>query len=161
MQGNVVRAATDPAVHFTGAIANNGGIATEDLLLPLAIGAGGHCRSMLRHLVIQSVEQRAWEVALFTRRSFQQGPVGASAFLASWVFATASGKQYGAGLYVYQALNINLPYLDLDFENRSLPDAQRGGHLHLMLVNRSTVDPKSAGAAGAIEIVCYLEPTYG
>lgn len=160
MQGNVVRAATDPAVHFTGALAPSG-IATADLVLPLAIGAGGHCRSLLRHLVVLSKEQRAWEIALFTRRSFQTGPVGASAFLASWQFTAASGKQYGTSPYYYQAQNINLPYQDLDFADQTLPIESRGGMLHVMLVNRSQADSKSAGDAGLIEIVTYLEPTYG
>jgi hypothetical protein len=159
MQGNAFRAATDPAVHFRGALVTSA-IATENLRLPGAIGAGGHCRSVLRHLIVASVEQRAWEIALFSRRSFQSAPVGSSSFLASVQFAAGSGKQYNSGPFYYQATDINLPYLDLDFEDLSLPQDQRGGVLHLMLVNRSP-ENKSAGDAGLIEIVTYLEPTYG
>lgn len=160
MRGNAFRVATDPALHFVDALAT-GERTTIDLRLPLAIGAGGHSRSVLRHLTISSVEQRAWEIVLFSRRSFATKPVGSSAFLGSFQFASTNTKQYGVGTpFFYQATDLELPYYDLDFEDVDLPLNDRGGLLHLMLVNRSP-DAKSAGAAGAIEIVCYLEPTYG
>lgn len=159
MRGNAFRVVTDPTLHFTQPLVT-GESATVDLRLPIAIGAGGHCRSVLRHLVIASMEQRAWEVALFSSSSFQSAPIRVSAFLASWQFSAAAGKQYGSSPYYYQAQNIELPYLDLDFEDQSLPLDARGGQLHLMLINRS-VDPKSAGALGAVQLNCYLEPTYG
>lgn len=159
MRGNVVRVATNPETDFTGALVTSE-LATLDLLLPMAIAGGGHCRSILRHIVVSSVEQRAWEIAIFSRRSFQTTPVGQSAFLGSFQFAMAAGKQYGSGPYFYQAQNVDIPYADLDFEDQELPLDTRGNHLHLMLVNRSP-DPKSVGEAGAIEIVCFLEPTYG
>lgn len=159
MQGNVFLARTNPAVDFTGALAQNAS-ATVNLVLPMAIGAGGHCRTILRHLVIASMEQRAWELALFGRRSFQASPIGQSSFLATWRFTAADGRLFGSSPYYYQAANLMLPYRDMDFEDLALPLNSRGGQLHLMLLNRSP-DAKSAGAAGAIEVVCYLEPTYG
>ena len=160
MRGNVVRVATDPAAHFTQGLAT-GVIATLNLRLPYAIGAGGHSRCILRHLAVQSVEQRAWEIVLFARYTFAVGPVGSSEFLASFQFTAASSKQYGVGTpFFYWAPNIDLPYEDRDFEDAGLPLDARGGHLHLMLVNRSP-DAKSAGAAGALMITSYLEPTYG
>lgn len=159
MRGNVVPVRTDPAVDFTGTLVQNAS-ATLNLRLPLAIGAGGHCRSILRHLVIASLEQRAWELVLFARRSFQTAPIGQSAFIGAFRFAAADGRQYGSSPYYYQAQNIDLPYFDFDFEDRDLPADQRGGFLHLMLINRSP-DAKSAGAGGALQLACYLEPTYG
>jgi hypothetical protein len=160
MRGNVVRAATDPATQFTGALLT-AERATENLRLPLAIGAGGHSRAIIRHIVVTSMEQLAWEIVFFSRRSFATSPIGSSAFLMSVQFAAASSKQYGIGTpFYYQSIGVDLPYADLDFEDRTLPEDQRGGNLHLMLVNRSP-GAKTAGALGAIAIVCYLEPTYG
>lgn len=159
-RGNVFAARTDPVVHFTGALAQNA-IATENVRLPMAIAAGSHCRSILRHLVIFSVQNLVWEVALFGRRTFHGAAIAESSFLASWRFSTGSAIQYGGvGPFISQAPNIDLPYMDEDFENRALPLDQQGGHWHVLLVNRS-VTAKLAGAAGAVQIVGYLEPTYG
>jgi hypothetical protein len=161
MRGNVVRAATTPTTDFTGALAM-GASATLNLLLPLAIGAGGHSRCIVRHLVIASMEQLAWEVVFFSRKSFALSPIGSSAYLMSTQFSAGNSKQYGgSGPFYYQSTNIDLPYADHDFDDPTLPIADRvGGYLHLMLVNRSAI-AKTAGPLGAIEIVCYLEPTYG
>ncbi len=155
MQGNVFLAATDPAAHFLGAQAQNV-LATENVLLPFSIGAGMHARAVIRHLTIVSVQQLAWEVAFFGRSTFHNALVGPNSFLARFRFSSSEGVQYGSGPYCYHAANIDLPYADRDIDQ----GPQRGGQLHLLLTNRSPV-AKSAGADGAIQIVCFMEPTLG
>lgn len=159
MRGNIVAVRTDPAQHFTGALAQNA-IATLDLVLPLAIGAGGHSRAIVRQLIVSSIQALSWEVAFFSRYTFQTAPIGQSCFLGSFQFTQTSGKQYGSGPFYWQAQNVDLPYADADFEDLTLPKEARGGKLHLMLINRSTTG-KLAGDAGAIQLTSYLEPTYG
>lgn len=159
-RGNVYPTSTDPTRHFLGALDSNEG-ATLDLPLDTGIAAGRHCRSIVRHLTIIATQQYAWEVVFFSRRGFQMATLGENAFLAHWRFTASDGVTYPASpYYYYQAENIDLPYADHDFEDRALPDVQRGGNLHLLLVNRSPF-LKPAGAAGALMITAYLEPTYG
>lgn len=159
MRGNNVRVATDPEQHFTGALAQ-GEMALLDLRLPAAISAGAHCRAIIRALQVVSMEPRSWEVVLFNSRSFQTSPISNSAFLNNYQFAALSGRRYGQSPYFYIAPDLALPYHDHDINDQSLPLDERGYHLHLMLVNRSA-DPKSAGPDGAVQVVCYMEPTYG
>lgn len=159
-RGNVYPVSTDPALHFTGALAQNA-LATLDLPLDQGIAAGRHCRSIVRHLTIISAQALAWEVVFFSQRGFVLNPLVSNAFLCRWRFSGFNGTTYtGAPFFYYQADNIDLPYADADFENRTLPPDQRGGNLHLMLVNRS-LTAKLAGEAGAIKITAYMEPTYG
>jgi len=160
MRGNVVRVATDSTTLFTDALITTAS-ETENVILPGAIAAGKHCRSIIRHLVVASVQQLAWEIVFFATRNFATAPLIQSSYIASFQFAAGNSKQYTpAGPFYYQATNIDLPYQDLDFENLQLPQAERGGTLHVMLVNRSPT-AKLAGPTGAIQLVCYLEPTYG
>lgn len=160
MRGNVVRVTTDPLTRFTDALVTGAG-EPENIPLPGAIAAGKHCRSIVRHLVVASVQQLAWEIVFFADRGFQTSPLQQSSFLASFQFAAGNSKQYTAnGPFYYQAANIDLPYQDLDFENLQLPATDRGGNLHIMLVNRSPTS-KIVGPNGAIQLICYLEPTYG
>lgn len=160
MRGNVVRVATNSVTQFTDALIT-GAAENENVVLPGAIAAGMHCRSIVRHLVVASVEQLAWEIVFFATRSFQTAPLPQSSFISSFQFSAGNSKQYApGGPFYYQAANIDLPYQDLDFENTQLPPEERGGKLHLMLVNRSP-GAKTAGPNGAIQIICYMEPTYG
>jgi len=161
-RGNVFLVRTDPALHFTDAIAANGGIETENIPLPDAIGAGGHCRSILRHLVVFSTENLSWDVVLFGKKTFHLAPLSEVNFLTSFRLTASTGVRFWPnGPFIYQAPNIDLPYADHDFDDRTLPPEERhGGILHLMLINRS-VTPKSADAAGALTVLLYMEPTYG
>lgn len=158
-RGNLIPCATDPAQHFVGALAQ-GAIATLNLHMDEGIAAGRHCRSILRHLTIVSAQQLAWEIVLFTSRGFNIADVASTHYLSGWQFSASNGKQYGASPFYYQASNIDLPYWDADFTDRALPKELQGGFLHLMLINRSPT-AKLAGAAGAILITGYFEPTYG
>jgi len=96
VRGNAFRASTDPSTQFTDALVT-GASETENLRLPGAIGGSGSCRSILRHLIVASVEQLAWEIVLFSRRSFASAPIGSSTFLAGFQFAAGNSKQYGGG----------------------------------------------------------------
>lgn len=159
-RGNVYPCATDPAVDFLGALAQNAS-ATLNLHLDEGIAAGRHCRSIVRHLTIVSAQQLSWEVVFFTSRNFSVAAVAQTHFLSGWKFSASNGQQYGVGTpYYYQASNIDLPYWDADFTDRQLPKELQGGFLHLMLLNRSPTS-KLAGVAGAIQITGYFEPTYG
>ena len=158
-RGNLIPCATDPATQFIGALVQ-GASATLDLHMDEGIAAGRHCRSILRHLTIVSAQQLAWEIVLFTSRNFNVSSVAQTHYLSGWRFSASNGQQYGSSPYYYQASNIDLPYWDADFTDRSLPKELQGGFLHLMLVNRSPTT-KLAGSAGAILITGYFEPTYG
>ncbi len=159
-RGSVYPIHSDPTLHFTEALAQNA-YEVENIRLEESIAAGRHCRSILRHVTIVSVQALAWEVVLFNRRAFAVDILGNSSFLASWRFSADNGKQYGTStLYHYHASNIDLPYWDADFIDQTLPRDHQGGNLHVMVVNRS-LTAKSAGAAGAVRLTAFLEPTYG
>ena len=160
-RGNVYPTQTDPAIHFTDALAQNVGEA-ESIQLDEGIAAGRHCRSIIRHLTIISMQGLAWEVVFFNRRSFFGTSPATSGFLSNYRFTASEGRIFsGTSLYHYHAANLDLNYNDLDFENKNLSFAERGGRMHLMLVNRTLGTDKLAGAAGAVRITISLEPTYG
>jgi hypothetical protein len=159
-RGNVYPVQTDPTLHFTDAIAQNAG-ELEHVRLEETIAAGRHCRSIIRHLTILSTQQLAWEVVLLNRRAALGTTLAASGFLSAYRFTASEGKLYtGSAWYHYFAANVDLPYNDLDFENVALSAIERGGNLHLLLVNRSPIS-KLAGTAGALRLTLHMEPTYG
>lgn len=159
-RGNVYAVPTDPARHFRLALPT-GALETLDLRMDEGLAAGRHCRSIVRHLTVVARQALAWEIVFFCRRGFELASPATSGFLCAWRFSASNGVQYGTSpLYYFQAENIDLPYYDADFEDRALPRDQQGGHLHLMLVNRSPTQ-KDAGDAGEILITAYMEPTYG
>lgn len=159
-RGNVYPIFSDPALHFTEALAQNAG-ETENLDLDAGISAGHHCRSVIRHLVIVSVQNLAWELTVFGRQTFFGTDLIQDSFLATYRFVASDAKTYtGSPLFHYAVLNVDLPYADFDFEDTSLPAATRGGRLHLMLTNR-TLTGKLANAAGAVRVLLQMEPTYG
>ncbi|MFH1107740.1 MAG: hypothetical protein V1790_00875, partial [Planctomycetota bacterium] len=61
--GNVVHVRTDKDTHFTGALVTNAG-ELENIVLPGAIGAGGHSRARVRAISILSDQALDWEVML-------------------------------------------------------------------------------------------------
>jgi hypothetical protein len=159
-RGNVFPTRSDPATHFLAAITTGQSVA-EHLPIISAVSAGMHSRSIIRHLVFFSVQNLAWELVFFGRRTLTGASLGEDSFLASYRFTASDGVQYAANAaFVYQATNVDLPYADFDVEDPSIPLADRGGKWHVLLINRSPT-AKLANAAGAVRLVGYFEPTYG
>lgn len=161
--GQLIQVRTDPATQFTGALAQNAA-ATVNLAQAAAgqVAGDGYLdgglasaslQSRLRSILIQSVENLAWEVWLWGTDSFNASLTDPSSNfpLGIWSFAAADAKRIGgAGLYYYYVEDMDTPYVDLD----------NTAELHVMLVNRS-VASKTAGANGAVQLQINLEPTLG
>lgn len=152
--GTVEFVATDPATQLRGSLAQNAA-AYLDLALPTSISAGHTCRSILRGISIESVENLAWELWLFRQATAGAEAIAASTFQGFWSFAAGDGKRIGAaGLYYYYIDGLAVPY-----ETTDAADAQRA-NLHMALVNRSAA-AKTANDAGGIRIQFNLEATLG
>lgn len=163
-QGSIVRVRTDKDVDFTGALAQNAS-ATANLVPPMAIAAGGHCRARLHSIAIVSDQQLAWELMLFSTNSFAtSSDLDQVGFLGKWAFIEADGVQIaGAGPFLYYIDGLDIAYKCTDFDDHSTFIAGAkipAGQVHLMLVNRS-VTGKNAGATGEIVIQLGFEPTEG
>lgn len=161
--GQLIPVRTDPATQFTGALAQNA-VATLNITRPPTtgmaagyldpgLGAGNTVRSILRSVLIASVENLAWEIWLWGKDTFNASTTNPAGEF-PWgkkVFATGDAVRFaGAGLYYYYADGLYIPYQDLD----------QTGEIHLMLVNRSAAS-KSANANGAVLIQLNLEPCLG
>jgi hypothetical protein len=149
--GNSFVVATISTAHFTGALAQN---AAEgiDLDLPMSIAAGLHSRSLVRQVIVKSVQNLDWEIYLFDRgtKHTELDP-DRNGFLGHWRLTASQGLRIGAtGLFYYYVDGLAVPYEDRDQQ----------GRLHLVLINRSAT-AKDAGAPGALTIQFRLEPTYG
>lgn len=166
--GNVEVVASDPATQFLAAISQNAA-AYLDLLLPESISAGRTCRSVLRGISIQSVENTGWEIWLYTKKRTGAEAIGDVAFLGYWTFIASTALQIGAtGLYYYYVDGLAVPYwvedriMELQGNGQvvSVPDdnGQRR-YLHMALVARESA--KSANAAGAVRVQFILEPSLG
>ena len=139
---------TDKDTHFTGAIAQNAK-EDENVVLPGAMsGVNGNARNMVRSLMLQSDENLAWEVAFWSKDSFEDtSDMDADAFRSRWSFVVADGVQYGGtGQYYYYIDGLNIPYQDED----------NSGELHISLVNRSS-SGKSSGSSGEVIIAITMQ----
>ena len=83
---------TDKDTHFTGAIAQNAK-EDENIALPGALaGVNGNARNMVRSIVLQSDENLAWELAFWSKDSFEDtSDMDLAAFKSRWTFVTADG----------------------------------------------------------------------
>ena len=122
----------------------------ENIALPGALaGVNGNARNMVRSIVLQSDENLAWELAFWSKDSFEDtSDMDLDAFQSRWTFVTADGIRYaGAGQYYYYIDGLDIPYLDED----------NSGELHLSLVNRSA-GAKSAGSGGEVVVSITMQP---
>lgn len=149
MLGTVEIVRSDPAVHFTGSLAQNAG-ASENLPVLNPFGyASGPMRARIKGVIIESAENLDWEVWLFGRSTFRTNNAATESFRGRWSFAAADAARVGGvGLYTYYIDGNDIPYDDEDLTAK----------IHLMLVNRSAAG-KSAGAAGAIMVGLAVELT--
>lgn len=158
--GNLEYVATDPSTQFIGSVAQDAA-AYLDLLLPESVAAGRTCRSRLRGIVIQSVENLGWEVWLFRRQRTGAEGIADVHFAGFWSFAAADAVQIGgAGLYYYYIDGLDVPYEVTDVLPNGQPDENgQRRNLHMALIPRGA--GKSAGAAGSVRVQFNLEPTLG
>lgn len=155
---------TDPATQFIGTLAQNVA-ATLDLAMPTGaqvagdgyvdggLMAGGVGTSRLRSLLIQSVQNFAWEVWLWGTSAFNVSLTNPALNvpLGRWSFAEGDGVQIGGtGLYYYYIEGLDTAYADFG----------RTGLLHIMLVNRSA-SGKLAAASGALNLQFMFDPSLG
>jgi hypothetical protein len=141
--------ASNPATQFAGAIASGANSGIVDLQLPKQLFGP----SVLRSLVILSVQQLAWELDWFSNDSGEGATPGTDTWLGRWIFQEADGAQINAaGLYRYAIVELWQPYLDL--QNYEVDGPQ---YFHLMLVNNDAT-PKNAGPTGAITIQATFSP---
>jgi hypothetical protein len=144
----ILAARTDDTLAWTGAIAQNAGVA-YDLVLPSGLfGVNGNALTVIKSLQIVSVQNLAWELWVYKQAAGQQSDPQSDQFAGFWSFAATDGKQIaGAGLFYYYIDGLEVPYRDLDFK----------GKLHMILVNRS-VTSKNAGATGNIVVQVGMQP---
>lgn len=147
--GKITTVTTVAASQFRSALAQN---AAENLSLDVNnAGVGIRVDSILRSLMIVSVENLLWELWFYGRNTYNAPATpDAQTFLGSWMFGV-SGTQIGAaGLYHYYIDGLYIPIKDLD----------QTGKIHMSLICRSAAG-KSAGDAGAIRVQLGLEQTLG
>ena len=149
--GVVLEIATDSTLHFTGALAQNAGEG-EDIALKMEIAAGKHCRCRVKAIVVQSLENLAWETWLWGKDTKGvTGNVDTSSLRARWTFVATDGKRItGDDNYYYYVDGNDQPYFDVDMT----------GELHITLVNRSAA-AKTAGAVGAVSVRLFVELSQG
>ena len=164
-QGSVELVATDPLTQFRAAIAQNAA-AYLDLTLPQGISAGRTCRSRLKGISIQSVENIGWEIWLFTKKrtgaeAIVPAAAAGSAFQGYWTFTASMALRIaGAGLYYYYVDGLDVPYEATDVLADGQPDDEtQRKNLHIALVAREA--GKSADDAGAVRVQFVLEGTLG
>lgn len=149
--GGVLYVASDSAVDFLGAIAQNATQLADITISDQGIAAGRRCRSVLRNLMIASTENLDWEVWLFSKTGGVTGVPNTETVRGFWSFVAADAKRIGgAGLYYYYVDGLYVPYEDLGMT----------GQLHAGLVNRS-VAAKTANAGGALIVRFGLEQCNG
>lgn len=161
--GNVYIVRSTSTTDFTGTLAQNAG-AVWHYALPAALGA----RSIVRSIVVESVQNLDWEIFFFrsynggTPQSIPPGGVLGHVRLAGkYRFFVADGVQIAAtGPYFYYIDGLQIAYQDVDSVN-----AQLGGtgnalppYLNVVLVNRSATG-KAAGVAGAVVLKIGMEAT--
>ncbi len=152
--GNVYEARSDPASHFTAALAA-GASTTANVLLPPSIGGGGIGRSWIRQIHLFSIDNCAWEVLFYGKNTFETLDPATNSLLGRYRFQAAQGLQLIAGgLYHYIADDLSLPYEEHDRGKNS-------AEIHVMLINRSSAMPKQAGAAGSFLLKLLMEPSCG
>lgn len=166
--GNLEYVATDPSSQLRAAIAQNAA-AYLDLALPQSISAGRTCRSILRNISIQSVENVGWEIWLFRRKRTAAEVITNVQFQGFWTFSAGSALRIaGAGLYYYYLDGLYVPYEVTDEitipqpgpSTATVPDNNgERKNLHFALVAREA--GKSADDAGAVRVQFGLEPTLG
>lgn len=147
--GKITTVTTVAASQFRSALAQN---AAENLSLDVnGAGVGIRIDSILRSLMIVSVEDRQWDLWFYGRNTYNAPTTpDAQTFLGSWLFAV-SGTQIGAtGLFHYYVDGLYIPIRDLD----------QTGKLHMSLICRSAAG-KAAGDAGAIRVQLGLEMALG
>lgn len=149
MAGNVLLTTSNPAVDFIAALAP-GASDDADLIFPMAIGAGGHSRCRIRHLVILSKDNCAWEVLFYGKHTRATGDPSTDTFRSRFRFS-ASDAILRNGLYYYYVPDVDLPY----------EDETQLGKCYVTMVNRSPATSKVAGAPGALVLRIYAEVTYG
>jgi hypothetical protein len=139
---------TDKDSHFTGAIAQNAK-EDENVSLPGALaGVNGNARSLIRSIVVQSDENLAWELAFWSKDTFDDTDLDVDTFQSRWTFVVADGIRFGgAGQYYYYIDGLDIPYVDGD----------NSGELHISLVNRSS-SGKSSGGSGEAIVAVTMQP---
>lgn len=157
--GNIELVASNPAVDFRAAIAQNAA-SYADLLLPEAVSAGRTARCRIKELEIQSVENVGWEVWFFSKQRTGAETIADVAFRGFWTFSASMAVRIAAsGLYYYY-----IPSLDISYDNCDvLPTKDVAQnlrrYLHVALVARESA--KSAGDAGNVRVQVTMEPTLG
>lgn len=158
-RGNALRIRSVSTEHFTGALAQNAAEVEHIVVADLTnngggggLAAGGHMRSWVHELRLQSVQNLAWAVELYgSLAGTVSADIDANLFLARWEFLAASAdKDTGDSFYKYYAQNLGSHYQDMDLS----------GTLHIRLINLDAV-AKIAGAAGAVVVELSMEPTQG
>jgi hypothetical protein len=143
---------TDPNSGLLAAtLAQNAGLNAR-IVLPEAIAAGRHCRSILKAIAVTSVDGNAWDWFVWRNSRCQQAGHPDQEDFAGWVVQPA-GKQIGAtGLFYAYSEGLNIVIED----EEAGANPAGGGFLNVTLVNRSA---GAKTANGWFFVTFALEPT--
>jgi hypothetical protein len=143
---------SNPALHFTGALAQNA--VTAVVSLP-GLPRFGSLRYLLRAISVTAKEHFGPDLNFFSSASGLTTEPATDRFLSRFTFDADLGAQLGAaGLWRYYIDGLAIPYYDSD-----ALAAGTSPLLHLTLGNVEAT-AKSAGAGGATGISVWVEPFF-
>lgn len=162
--GNIYAVSSQSRTDFTGTLAQNAGASWRPAL-PAALGG----RSIVRGIVITSVQNLDWEVFVYKTSNANSIPPGGTIdnihLAGKYRFFAADGVQIAAtGSYLYYIDGLTIAYHDLDSVNAQLQPGNQllplTPYLNVVLVNRSATG-KNANDAGAVVLRLFMEATNG
>lgn len=148
---------SNPTTQFTEALVTDAISANYDIGLPRSVS-----RVFINGFTIISKENCAWELWLFDRAVNLTSDPATDRLVGMWAFTALTPGYVGYTvtdggvanpLFRYHVTGNMIPYLDRDYQDLTAPST--GPNLHVRLVNRA-VAPKSADAAGAIQLISFI-----
>ncbi len=141
---------SNPALHFTAALAQNAVSAVTSLP---GLPRGGSLRYLVRALSVVTKEHYGPDVNFFASASGFTTSPATDHFLSRFTFDADLGAQLGgSGLWRYYVDGLSVPYYDRDTWGSLSPPL-----LHIALGNTEAT-AKSAGADGSTTITAWVEP---
>lgn len=158
--GNVIRVRSVSTVDFIAAMAHGGGAQVASLTPPMAIGAGGHCRSRLHEIRLITSKRIQFGVQLWASAAAARiggTDIDSDGYLGEWVFGNSG--QPGDG---DQATGDTFFYYYINGMDQCYQDADNLGKIHIRLVNwDAAVDKLSHAGGDNVVVELALEPLQG
>ena len=141
-----------PTVDFLQALATHQGTTIADIL---GVPVNDNRRFRIRAIEVLAIENFAPVLSFFATSAGYTDVVATDTYYGQWAFVQTDGVLLAnLGPYRYFIPDLNIPYLDRDTQLSVTPPT-----LHMTLDNEGATS-KSAGAAGAVVVTTWLEPTY-